>query len=44
MQYVESPDQVVFPDKDAFAKTCSNYKTYQSNKGEDTYGVYDSGL
>lgn len=44
MQYVEQPNQVVFPDKDAFAKTCNNYKAYASNKKSDTYGVYDSGL
>lgn len=44
MQYVEAPDQVVFPNKDDFAKTCNNYKAYAANKGEDLYGVYDSGL
>lgn len=44
MQYVEQPNQIVFPDKDAFAKTCNNYKTYQANKVSDPYGVYDSGL
>jgi hypothetical protein len=44
MQYVEQPDKVVFPDKTAFAKTCSNYKSYQSNKALNVYGVMDSGL
>ena len=44
MQYVEAPDKVVFPNKDDFAKTCNNYKAYAANKGEDPYGVYDSGL
>lgn len=44
MQYVEAPDKVVFPNKEEFAQTCSNYKTYAANKGEDPYGVYDSGL
>ena len=41
MQYVEAPDQVVFPNKDDFAKTCNNYKADAANKGED---LYDSGL
>lgn len=44
MQYVEQPNQVVFPDKDDFARVCKNYKAYQSNKNSDVYGVYDSGL
>lgn len=44
MQYVEQPDQVVFPDKEDFARVCNNYKSYQSNKANDVYGVYDSGL
>jgi hypothetical protein len=44
MQYVESPSQIVFPDKTAFAKTCSNYKAYQNNKAANVYGVHDSGL
>jgi len=44
MQYVESPDKVVFPNKGEFAQTCNNYKAYAANKGEDPYGVYDSGL
>lgn len=44
MQYVEAPDQIVFPNKEAFAQQCNNYKAYAANKGEDSYGVYDSGL
>jgi hypothetical protein len=44
MQYVEAPDQIVFPNKEAFAQQCNNYKAYAANKGEDPYGVYDSGL
>ena len=44
MQYVEAPDQVVFPNKEEFAQTCNNYKAYAASKPEDPYGVLDSGL
>ncbi|KAM0704513.1 hypothetical protein Q7P35_008747 [Cladosporium inversicolor] len=44
MQYVEAPDQVVFPNKEEFAQTCNNYKAYAASKPEDPHGVLDSGL
>lgn len=44
LQFLESPDQMVFPDKAEFQRTCDNYKKYQGDKTKNVYAALDSGL
>lgn len=41
MQFVEAPDQAVFPDSNAYEKTCNNWKAYAAG---ELYAKDDSGL